>query len=60
MSDEKEVGSILKSILAATPAALDWIERLCKEERAKRVEEIRPEGAGHLADAIEDMKRGAR
>lgn len=57
MSTGALVEEVVGAILRATPAALDLIERLCSDERARRVEAIRPEpGHTHAEDAVAHLR----
>lgn len=51
------VTTIALALLAAAPEALDIIERLCAHERARRVEDVRPE-VGHAEAAAERLRTG--
>jgi hypothetical protein len=55
--NERIVTKIVGALIEAAPTALEMIERACARERARRVEEVRPEH-GHAETAAEHLRTG--
>lgn len=47
----------LEALFEAAPDTIDFVARIVKDEKAKRVEEIRPD-VSHSQQAIDDLSKG--
>jgi len=47
----------LEALFEAAPDAIDFVARIVKDEKAKRVEEIRPD-VSHSQQAIDALSKG--
>ena len=53
------VETIVSALIASAPEVLEVIERLVAKEKARRVEDVRPEaGHGHAESAAEHLRTG--
>lgn len=53
------IEDIVVTLLKIAPEVLDIVERVARNERARRVEAVRPEaGHGHAETAAEELRTG--